>query len=73
MVDRTYIPWRFRAIIPRMPGGSVFNQIRPHGGGSYAVAVKNKLNLHVILNGAQLRYESRRLKKEILRCAQNDK
>ena len=31
------------------------------------------LNITVILNAAPLRYESRRLKTEILRYAQNDK
>ena len=31
------------------------------------------MNIHVILNGAELREESRGLKREILRYAQNDK
>jgi hypothetical protein len=34
---------------------------------------QNTLIIHVILNGAQLRYESRRLKKRDSSLAQNDK
>ena len=42
--------------------------------GGFNTQLQSKtMNIHVILNGAQLRYESRRLKGEILRCAQNDK
>jgi hypothetical protein len=40
---------------------------------SYELAVKRQWNIYVILNGAKRSEESRRLKNEILRWAQNDK
>jgi hypothetical protein len=40
---------------------------------TWELEVEKTLNIYVILNGAQRSEESRPLKNEILRCAQNDK